>query len=376
MCWPWKNASPSGAVRRFSLDTMTSGEQELVPRPHEDEHHHREDRGPPERHEHAPQRRPARRAVDARGLHQRARRRAEERAHPERAERDRDARSAGGSAPSTCRSAGAGAGRSRAARSSPPRGPSGRAGRRRRAPSSRGSASARRRSRRGSRAPSRPPTTLTATIALERRYCEKWPCVHASEKFPKWMLDGMPKPGRVGRAERGHQHAEHRVQRDQREHDQDRVVQRLLAAGDHRCVGWPDDAMCTDVGMTRGRGALRECGSAPPRSAIRVMRKLSTKMTSASVKPTAHAEPICADLERAVVDDERRHRGRVAGAALGRDVDRGRSSAARRSSSASAPPRSRRAGSAASPRRTRGTARRRPRGRRRTGSAGSSARRP
>jgi hypothetical protein len=22
-CWPWKNASPSGAVRRFSLETMT-----------------------------------------------------------------------------------------------------------------------------------------------------------------------------------------------------------------------------------------------------------------------------------------------------------------------------------------------------------------
>ena len=24
VCWPWKNASPSGAVRRFSLDTITS----------------------------------------------------------------------------------------------------------------------------------------------------------------------------------------------------------------------------------------------------------------------------------------------------------------------------------------------------------------
>src|SRR5512132_720838 len=46
-------------------------EQELVPRPHEDEHHHREDRGPPERDKHAPECRPTRGAVDACGFEQR-----------------------------------------------------------------------------------------------------------------------------------------------------------------------------------------------------------------------------------------------------------------------------------------------------------------
>jgi hypothetical protein len=37
-------------------------------------------------------------------------------------------------------------------------------------------------------------TTLTATIALERRYDEKCPCVHASEKFEKCSPDGRWNP--------------------------------------------------------------------------------------------------------------------------------------------------------------------------------------
>src|SRR4029450_4024025 len=58
---PWKNASPSGAVR---------GAAEPAKR--------------------APECRPTRGAVDACGLEQRPRRRDEERTHPERTERDRE----------------------------------------------------------------------------------------------------------------------------------------------------------------------------------------------------------------------------------------------------------------------------------------------
>ena len=235
--------------------------------------------GPPERDEHAPERRPARRAVDARGLEQRARRRDEERAHPERAERDRQRDLRQDQRPVRVGQARGRAGRSRAARSAPPRGPSARAGTRRRAPSRRGSASARTRSRRGSRARSRSRRRSTATIALERRYDEKWPCVHASEKFEKCRPDGRWKPGRVARrAERRREDPEHRVQRDEREDDQDHVVQDLLAPRDHVC----------------------------PRSAMRVIANAITKMTQREREADRRRRADLSELERAVVDLERR----------------------------------------------------------------------
>jgi hypothetical protein len=106
-------------------------------------------------------------------------------------------------------------------------------------------------------------TTLTATIALERRYDEKCPSVHAFEKFEKCRPDGRWKP--AGSAQGGREDPERRVQRDDREDDQDRVVENLLAPRNHVC----------------------------PRSAMRVIANASTKITHASVKPTAAAEPIC-----------------------------------------------------------------------------------
>src|SRR5262249_15163699 len=70
--------------------------------------------------------------------------------------------------------------------------------------------------------------------------------------------------GRAWRVECGGEYAEDRVDRDQREDPEDRVVEEALAARDHVC----------------------------PRSAIRVIASVMTKMTQASVKPMAAAEPI------------------------------------------------------------------------------------
>ena len=68
----------------------------------------------------------------------------------------------------------------------------------------------------------------------------------------------------AGRRERGQHDADDRIERDQREEEQDRVVERLFPATDH-------------------------CG----RSEMRVIRKLKRKITHASEKPIAAAEPTC-----------------------------------------------------------------------------------
>ena len=91
----------------------------------------------------------------------------------------------------------------------------------------------------------------------------KCPSSQASREVAEVEAGGKAEAGLLaGRRQRRQDDAHDRVEREQREEAEDRVVEDLLPARDHL-----------------------------PRSEIRVIRKLSRKITQASVTPIAAAEP-------------------------------------------------------------------------------------
>ena len=227
-------------------------------------------------------------AVEPRRLDQRARDRAEERAHPERPERDRRADLRQDQRP-------VGVGQPEVAEVVVERhdhrlesGPSARAGTGRRAPARRGSASSRTRSRPGSTARSRPPPPRRRRSRSSAGRCRSGPRPTRRRSCRRAGRRSVPNvaspPGVLQRREHD---ADDRHQRDQREHAEQRVGQRLLAAVDHRAAS----------------------RSANPVDA----QHESTKMSAAMQTPIAAAEPTSPVSERAVVDLEGGHRRRVAG---------------------------------------------------------------